>query len=379
MLHTARIFQSEHLAVLHLHVARQAPRASPARWPGQHARLQLALLPLLIHPAAEPDAGPDRPRSAAGAAGGGAAGARSAGPYPAPPQTLTSPAARGAYCAAAAALGSGLAREWACADTALAAARALGALADAGSGPRALDPDPAQAWRAAAAPGVRAALQQHWPLWLRAAAWHPHAAAEAVLALLPLLVRAPARTAGAALAAASPAQARAWQLDTHMRASCLEPASVKVDPHVHGQAAITGPYGRTSPVCALRTQQLRARRHGTAQRRRHERTWHGTGCSERPMLGFKHFAATAAACTAAARRGAQVSRATLAPLLGRLLDLPALLLALQAAAPPLPAFPFRAAAADGAAGPGAKPAGGAHSAGAAAAAASGLQVIAQRL
>jgi len=74
-----------------------------------------------------------------------------------------------------------------------------------------------------------------------------------------------------------------------------------------------------------------------------------------------------------------VSRATLAPLLGRLLDLPALLLALQAAAPSLPAFPCRAAAADGAAGLGAKPAGGAHSPGAAAAAASGLQATTQRL
>jgi hypothetical protein len=188
-------------------MARRAPRAAPARWPGQHARLQLSLLPLLIHPAAEPDAGPDRPRGAAGAARGAASGARAAGPYPAPPQTLTSRAARGAYRAAAAALGGGLAGEWACADTVLAAACAVGALADAGTGPRALDPDPAQAWRAAAAPGVRAALQQHWPLWLRAAAWHPHAAAEAVLALLPLLVRAPARTPGPALAAAPPAPA----------------------------------------------------------------------------------------------------------------------------------------------------------------------------
>jgi hypothetical protein len=72
-----------------------------------------------------------------------------------------------------------------------------------------------------------------------------------------------------------------------------------------------------------------------------------------------------------------VSRATLAPLLGRLLDLPALLLALQATAPPLPAYPFRGAAADGAAGPGARPAGSAHPPGAAAAAAAGLQVTTQ--
>jgi len=121
---------------------------------------------------------------------------------------------------AAAALGGGLAREWACADTVLAAARALGALADAGSGPCALDPDPVQAWRAAAAPGVRAALQQHWPLWLRAAAWHPHAAAEAVLALLPLLVRGPAHATLALAAAFPPPAAPGSWIST-----CMPPGS----------------------------------------------------------------------------------------------------------------------------------------------------------
>lgn len=158
-------------------------RSGHRRWgraAGQHARLQLALLPLLLHPQGEASTSSTTPPILGS---------------PPPPPTLTNEAERAAYCATAAFLGGGLASELADPDTVLAAADVLGRLADGSmcahntENPGSPVSGPYHGCGGGASGGVRAALQHFWPLWLRAAAWHAHAAGEAVRDLLPLLVR----------------------------------------------------------------------------------------------------------------------------------------------------------------------------------------------
>ena len=152
------------------------------RGAGHQARLQLALLPAVLRPGAAA-ADPRKPLQ------GPASRAHAARGPPLLPASLDGGAESGAYRAASAFLERGLALEWGDPDIVLASAALLERLG-APETPE-LDPDPSRGWAGAAvAGGVRAALQQHWPLWLRAAAWHPHAAAGALCRLLPLLVSA---------------------------------------------------------------------------------------------------------------------------------------------------------------------------------------------